>query len=106
MRIASYGVNVKLPKKSVLLGDAVFANKSLKKLPNRLLTMMKFHASQSRAPVAPLSAFTAMPDRNDAIRLAYATGRYSQKSQKEIAVACDIHYATVSRIVKVIAAKL
>lgn len=103
MRIASYGVNVKLPKKSVLLGDAVFANKSRKKLPNRLLTMMKFHASQSRAPVAPLSAFTAMPDRNDAIGLAHAAGRCSQK---EIAVAFDIHYATVSRIVKVMAVKL
>ena len=38
-----------------------------------------------------------MPDRNIAIVKAYATGRCSQK---EIADAFDIHYATVSRIVK------
>ena len=38
-----------------------------------------------------------MPERNTAIVKAYATGRYSQK---QIAQAFDIHYATVSRIVK------
>jgi transposase len=38
-----------------------------------------------------------MPDRNSAITEAYATGRYSQK---EIAQAFNLHYATVSRIVK------
>lgn len=53
-----------------------------------------------RARVTPLSVFAAMPDRNNAIAKAYATGRYSQK---EIAQAFDIHYATVSRIVKTMA---
>ena len=41
--------------------------------------------------------FVAMTDRNTAIVQAYATGCYSMK---EIAQAFDIHYATVSRIVK------
>ena len=38
-----------------------------------------------------------MPNRDMANVVAYFTGRYSQK---EIAQAFDIHYATVSRIVK------
>ena len=38
-----------------------------------------------------------MPARNPAIVQAYATGFYSMK---EIAQAFDVHYATVSRIMK------
>ena len=38
-----------------------------------------------------------MPVRNPAIVQAYATGCYSMK---EIAGAFDIHYATVSRVLK------
>ena len=53
---------------------------------------------QRRARVPPLEVFAAMPDRNSAISKAYASGRYSQK---EIAQVFGIHYATVSRIVKV-----
>ena len=44
-----------------------------------------------------------MPERNSAIVKAHATGSYSQK---EIASAFDIYYATVSRIVKVKASLL
>ena len=53
---------------------------------------------QRRARVPPLEVFAAMPDRNSAISKAYPSGRYSQK---EIAQVFGIHYATVSRIVKV-----
>ena len=79
------------------LGDETFADQSRQKLSNRLLHDTEIPRLQRRARVAPLSVFAAMPDRNSAIVKAYATGRYSQK---EIAAAFDIHYATVSRIVK------
>ena len=52
---------------------------------------------QRQASAAPLATVVAMPNRNEAIAKAYATGRYSQK---EIAQVFGIHYATVSRIVK------
>ena len=79
------------------LGDEAFADKSRQTLSNRLLNDSEIPRLQRRARVAPLSVFVAMPDKNSAIVEAYATGRYSQK---EIAQAFDIHYATVSRIVK------
>ncbi len=81
------------------LGDADFADKSRQTLSkNKLLADPEIPRLQRRARAAPLSVFTVMPERNSAIAQAYATGRYSQK---EIADAFDIHYATVSRIVKV-----
>ena len=80
------------------LGDTEFANKSRDEMSDRLLSDSEIPRLQRRARVAPLSVFVAMPERNNAIKLAYATGRYSQK---EIAGAFDLHYATVSRIVKV-----
>ena len=83
------------------LGDEAFADKSRQALSNRLLNDSEIPRLQRRAHVAPLSVFALMPDRNTAIVQAYATGRYSQK---EIAQAFDIHYATVSRIVKTKAA--
>ena len=79
------------------LGDDEFANKSRQMLLNRQLNDSEIPRLQRRARVAPLSVFAAMPDRNSAIAKAYATGRYSQK---EIAAAFDLHYASVSRIVK------
>ena len=79
------------------LGDDEFANKSRQMLSDRLLNDSEIPRLQRRARVAPLSVFAAMPDRNRAIVKAYATGRYSQK---EIASAFDLHYASVSRIVK------
>ena len=79
------------------LGDEAFADKSRQKLSNRLLNDSEIPRLQRRARVAPLSVFAAMHDRNSAIAKAYSTGRYSQK---EIAQAFGIHYATVSRIVK------
>ena len=79
------------------LGDEAFADQSRQMLSNRLLNDSEIPRLQRRARVAPLSVFAAMPDRNSAIAKAYATGRYSQK---EIAAAFDLHYASVSRIVK------
>lgn len=83
---------------TLYLGDAEFADKSRQTLSNRLLNDAEIPRLQRRARVAPLEVFAAMPDRNSAISKAYASGRYSQK---EIASAFEIHYATVSRIVKV-----
>ena len=79
------------------LGDDEFAEKSRLTLSSRLLNDAEIPRLQRRARVAPLAVFVAMPNRNTAIAKAYATGRYSQK---EIAIAFDIHYATVGRIVK------
>ncbi|MES2944850.1 MAG: helix-turn-helix domain-containing protein [Pseudomonadota bacterium] len=79
------------------LGDQTFADQSRQTLSNRLLNDSEIPRLQRRARVAPLSVFAAMPERNSAIVKAYCTGRYSQK---EIADAFGIHYATVSRIVK------
>ena len=80
------------------LGDAVFTDKARQTVSNRLLNDSEIPRLQRRARVAPLAVFAAMPERNNAIVKAYASGRYSQK---KIATAFDIHYATVSRIVKV-----
>ena len=82
---------------TLYLGDAEFADKSRQTLSNRLLNDSEIPRLQRRARVPPLEVFAAMPDRNSAIVKAYASGRYSQK---EIASAFEIHYATVSRIVK------
>ena len=79
------------------LGDEAFADKSRQMLSSRQLNDSEIPRLQRRARVAPLSVFAAMPDRNSAIAKAYATGRYSQK---EIAAAFDLHYASVSRSVK------
>jgi len=81
----------------LFLGDEEFADQSRQALSDRLLSDTEIPRLQRRPHAAPLSVFVAMPDRNSAIAQAYATGRYSQK---EIAKAFDIHYATVSRIVK------
>ena len=88
----------RIPRRALYLGDAEFADKSRQTLSNRLLKDAEIPRLQRRARVAPLEVFAAMPDRNSAIAKAYASGRYSQK---EIASAFEIHYATVSRIVKV-----
>ena len=80
----------------LFLGDDAFANTSRTALSNRQLNDSEIPRLQRRARVAPLAAFSAIPDRNSAIAQAYATGRYSQK---EIATVFNVHYATVSRIV-------
>lgn len=79
------------------LGDDEFADKSRQMLSDRQLNDSEIPRLQRRAQVAPLSVFAAMPDRNCAIVKAYASGRYSQKG---IAAAFELHYASVSRIVK------
>jgi len=80
------------------LGDAVFTDKTRQTVSNRLLNDSEIPRLQRRPRVVPLAVFAAMPARNNGIVQVYATGRYSQK---EIATAFGIHYATVSRIVKV-----
>ena len=79
------------------LGDEDFANQARLALSSRQLNDTEIPRLQRRASAVPLSVFVAMPVRDDAITKAYATGRYSQK---EIATAFGLHYASVSRIVK------
>ena len=99
LRASAFGVG--LPsvwsalQDQLYLGDAEFVDRSRHTLSNRLLNDSEIPRIQRRAWVAPLSVFAAMPDRNDAIAKVYATGRYSQK---EIAQAFDIHYATVRAV--------
>ena len=64
---------------------------------NKLSADAEIPRLQRRTSVLPLARFAAMPERNMAIVQAYAMGCYSRK---EIAQTFDIHYATVSRIVK------
>lgn len=79
------------------LGDETFANQSRQALSSKLLNDHEIPRLQRQAGAAPLATFIAMPNRNEAVAKAYATGRYSQK---EIAQVFGIHYATASRIVK------
>ena len=79
------------------LGDETFAEQSRQALSSRLLKNHEIPRLQRQARAAPLATFLAIPNRNEAVAKAYATGRYSQK---EIAQVFGIHYATVSRIVK------
>ena len=79
------------------LGDDEFVERMCEKVNSKLSIDAEIPRLQRRAKVPPLAAFIAMTDRNTAIARAYATGCYSMK---EIAQAFDIHYATVSRIVK------
>ena len=79
------------------LGDAEFAETLGEKIGTRLAADAEIPRLQRRASAPPLVRFVALPTRNPAIVQAYATGCYSMK---EIAHAFDIHYATVSRIVK------
>ena len=79
------------------LGDAEFAEALGEKIGTRLSADAEIPRLQRRASAPPLARFAAMPARNPAIVQAYATGCYSMK---EIARAFDIHYATVSRVLK------
>jgi hypothetical protein len=79
------------------LGDAEFAELLGEKIGSRLSADAEIPRLQRRASAPPLAWFAAMPMRDLAIKKAYATGCYSMK---EIAHAFDVHYATVSRMVK------
>ena len=74
-----------------------FAEVLGEKIGIRLSADAEIPRLQRRASAPPLVRFVAMPARNPAIVQAYATGCYSMK---EIAGAFDIHYATVSRVLK------
>ena len=78
-------------------GDETFADRSRQTLSSKLLKDHEIPRLQRQASAAPLATFVAMPNSNEAIAKAYATGRYSQKA---IAHVFGIHYATVSRIAK------
>jgi putative transposase len=79
------------------LGDAEFAEVLGEKMASRLSADAEIPRLQRRALAPPLTRFAAMPERDPAIVQAYATGCHSMK---EIADAFDIHYATVSRVLK------
>ena len=79
------------------MGDAGFAEVLGEKIGTRRSADAEIPCLQRRAFAPPLARFVVMPARNSAIVQAYATGCYSMK---EIAQAFNIHYATVSRIVK------
>ena len=73
------------------MGEKVSAKRSIDSEIPRL---------QRRTKAPPLAMFVAMTDRDTAVAQAFATGCYGMK---EIAQAFDIHYATVSRIVRKVA---
>lgn len=79
------------------LGDATFVEVMGKKIAARVLADAEIPRLQRRAAAPPLTSFVTMPQRDSAIVQAYATGRYSMK---QIAQAFDVHYATVSRVLK------
>ena len=79
------------------LGDAEFVEETREKIGCRLSADAEIPRLQRRASAPLLARFAAMPERNPAIEQAFAMGRYSMK---EIAQEFDIHYATVSRVVK------
>ena len=79
------------------LGDDEFVKRMGDKVSNKLSIDTEIPRLQRRAKAPPLAVFVAMTDTDAAIAQAYATGCYSMK---EIAQAFEIHYATVSRIVK------
>ena len=79
------------------LGDAEFAEVLGRKMDHKLVADAEIPRLQRRKSAPSPARFPAMPQRNMAIVQACATGCYSMT---EIAQAFEIHYATVSRIVK------
>ena len=79
------------------LGDDEFVERMGEKVSAKRSIDSEIPRLQRRAKAPPLAVFVAIADRNTAIAQAFATGCYSMK---EIAQGFDIHYATVSRIVK------
>jgi putative transposase len=78
------------------LGDAAFAD-ALRQSAQSPTNPNEIPRIQRRVHAQPLAHFVAQPQRNSAIAQAHATGCYSLK---QIAKAFDLHYATISRIVK------
>ena len=79
------------------LNDAEFAEVLGRKMDHKLVADAEIPRLQRRTSAPPLAWLAAMPERNTAIVRGYATGCYTLK---EVALAFEIHYATVSRIVK------
>jgi putative transposase len=78
------------------LGDAAFAD-ALRQSALSPTNPTEIPRIQRRAHAQPLAYFVALPERNQAIAQAHATGCYSLKA---IADAFGLHYATISRVVK------
>ena len=79
------------------LGDDEFVERMGEKVSTKLSIDTEIPRLQRRAKAPPLALFVAMTERNTAIAQAYATGCYSMKV---IAQGFDVHYATVSRVLK------
>ena len=80
-----------------VLGNAKLVEVIGEKIGTRISADAEMPRLLRRASAPPLARYAAMPARNPAIVRASATGCYSMK---EIAEAFDIHYATVSRVLK------
>ena len=74
------------------LNDAEFAEVLGRKMHHKLVAAAEIPRLQRRTSAPPLAWLAAMPERNTAIVRGYATGCYTMK---EIALAFEIHYATV-----------
>lgn len=83
-------------KSQLYLGDEGFAQQLQLRTQGQRLEA-EIPRVQRRVGAPPLEHFSAMPDRNQAMARAYATGCYTLK---QIAEAFGVHYATVSRAVR------
>ena len=79
------------------LGDAEFAEVLGRKMDHKLVAAAETPRLPRRNSAPSLARFAAMPNHNIAIVHAFATGCYGMT---EIAQVFEIHYATLSRIVK------
>jgi putative transposase len=81
----------------IILGDAKFAAIVSSRVAPSAAAHPEIPRLQRRTAAAPLTHFTAMPERNAGIMQAHQTGCYSLK---DIGQAFGLHYATVSRAIK------
>jgi REP element-mobilizing transposase RayT len=79
------------------IGDAGFADQLRASLSHRHASDPEITHLQRRPKALPLAHYASLPERDQAMRQAYATGRYRQR---EIAQAFGVHHATVSRVVR------
>jgi REP element-mobilizing transposase RayT len=78
------------------LGDAEFIESMGDKIAIKLSVDTEIPRLQRRAKAPPLGSFVEMTNQKAAMVQAHATGCYSMK---EIALAFNVHYATVSRAI-------
>ena len=80
----------------IFLGSENFVEKMQAKIDQRP-ALTEIPRAQRRALTRALSAFAQEHDRNEAIALAYLSGQYTMAA---IAAHFDVHYTTVSRLVR------